>query len=145
MIKLLTRGDAIYIRLRSSEAFAMHDTWCTFLVIFRLLDPHGFKALHGGQNSSTEPRTVLSVGRGVHNRLKVRWRQCLNFLLHARLHALEHCASTCQNDVLEQVLPDVFLALDDCVIRVLMDAVLIVFCSILKVPGVWLEENLGAL
>ena len=132
------------VTLKSSETFAMHDAWCTFLVIFGLLDPHRLKARHGGEDCASEPRTMLSIGRSINLWLKIRRCQRLNFLLHASLHSLEHCAAAGEHDASEQVLPDVLLALDYCVIGVLMDTVLVVFGT-LAVPIGRLEENLGAL
>ena len=67
----------------------------------------------------------------------------MNFLLHASLHSLEHCAASGKHDVFEQVFPDVFLTLDDSMISVLMDTVLIVFHTF-TIPIRWLEEDFGA-
>ena len=132
------------VPLKSSETFAMHDAWCTFLVIFGLFDPHRLKTRHGGEDCATKPRTMLSVGWSIDIRLQVGRCQRLNFLLHASLHSLEHRAAARKHDASEQVLPDVLLALDDRVVRVLMDTVLIIFGT-LAVPIGWLEEDLGAL
>jgi len=67
----------------------------------------------------------------------------LHFLLHPIFHALEHCAATSKNNASEQIPPDVPLALNDRVVRVLMDAVLRVLR--LLPPVTWLEQYFWAL
>jgi len=67
----------------------------------------------------------------------------LYFFLHACLHSFEHRAATSQHNASKQVLPNVFLAFDDGVVSVLVDAILVVLH--LLSPVRWLEQNLGAL
>ena len=86
---------------------------------------------------------MLSIGGRVNIRRQVRWRQSLNFFLHALLHSLEHGAAAGEDDIFEQVPPDVLLALDDCLVSVLMDSILTLIH--LLTPQTWVEENLGTL
>jgi len=86
---------------------------------------------------------VLPIGRGVDLGHQVRGSQCLNFLLHARLHAFEHRAAASKHDVAEKVPPDVTLALHDGVVGVLVDTILAALHLLAPVRG--LEEDLGAL
>ena len=67
----------------------------------------------------------------------------MNFLLHARLHALEHGAASSKHDVTEEVAPDVTIAPYDGLVGVLMDSLNALFHLIEE--EAWLEENLRTL
>lgn len=129
--------------LASSEAFTMDNTCTAFLFIFWLLDKHRIKALHWWENGTSKPSAMLSIGRRVNTWLQVRGSQCLNFLLHAFFHSLEHCAASSEYDISEQILPDVTLTLDNCIVGVLVNTILVVLH--LSKPVVWLEQNFWAL
>ena len=86
---------------------------------------------------------MLSIGGRVNVGKQVRGSQSLHFFLHTITHALEHRAATRKHNVLEQVSPDVFLALDDSLICVLMDSIL-TFLHLLA-PQTRVEKYFGAL
>ena len=78
---------------RHLEALAMNDGWAGFVVLL-LGDPHLLEGGERGQNGATNPHRVLAL-RGSHDLdLHGRGGQCLDLLLHAISHALEHGGAT---------------------------------------------------
>ena len=88
---------------------------------------------------------MFSIGWGVYLGHKVGGCKSLNFLLHARLHALKHSASSSKNNVAEKVSPDITFTFHDSVVGVLMDTILTLVVFSLSLPVRWLEEDLRAL
>ena len=121
----------------------MDNACASFLIILRLFDEHWLEAGHRREDCTTQPRAMLSIGGRVNLRRHVRWSQRLHFFLHALLHTLKHSATASKYDVFEQVPPDVFLTLNDCLVGMLMDSIR-TFIHLLP-PLTRIEEDLRAL
>ena len=78
---------------------------------------------------------MLPVGWGVHIGRHIRGCQSLDLLLHTRLHTFKHSAASSKNDVLEEIAPDVSMALYDGIVGVLMNSVMIVLHLLSPVRG----------
>ena len=85
-----------------SEALLMDDLGA-FLVILLFGDPHGLKLLDTGNDGSSQPAAVFTVGWRLNLWNHGGWCQSLYLLLHSLLHSAKHCASTSQYNILEQV------------------------------------------
>ena len=63
----------------------------------------------------------------------------MNLFRHAKINKLEHSAATCKNNVSEQVLANVLVALHDRVVGVLVDTILSSVCD-----HAWSKKELWA-
>ena len=98
--------------ISGSEALSVNDIRTIRLVLF-LGDPHVLELLDLREDGTTQPAGIFAIGRTFNSRGHVRRRQSCDLLAHAFLHALEHGAATCQNNVFEQISLDVRLALEN--------------------------------
>eukprot|EP00961_Rhodomonas_salina_P294716 3934809-Rhodomonas_salina.1 len=94
----------------------------TALVVVSLGDPHLLKGVEGGQDGAADPDRVLALGGRDDLDLDVGGRKGRDLLAQPVGHAGEHRRTSRQHDVLEQVPPDIAIALHDRVVRRLVDA-----------------------
>merc|ERR1719427_2472042 len=109
-----------YDNTRYLEALAVDDSGAG-LIVFFLGDPQSFKGGQGTKDGATDPDGVLTL-RGSNNLdLDGGWSQCSNLLLHAVSNTSIHGGTTRHDNVGQQVLPDVNVALHDGGVDDLMD------------------------
>merc|ERR1719427_1380791 len=109
-----------YDNTRYLEALAVDDSGAG-LIVFFLGDPQSFKGGQGTKDGATDPDRVLTL-RGSNNLdLDGGWSQCSNLLLHAVSNTSVHGGTTRHDNVGQQVLPDVNVALHDGGVDDLMD------------------------
>ena len=97
--------------------------------------------MEGGEvceDGAADPYTVFPLGRSDDLDLHGWWDKSCDLLLHSVGDTWEHCATSRQNGLGVQVLPDVDVALEDRVVAGLVDT------SRLHTKEGWLEESLGA-
>jgi len=100
----------------------VNDRWTTVIVILLSGDPHGLKLINEREDGSSEPARMLAICGCIDLRTHWGGGKGLNFLLHALLHTLEHGAATSEDDVLEEILLNVVIALHNRFKCVLVDA-----------------------
>ena len=101
------------------EALPVHNGW-TRLIVLLLGDPHLLEGGEGSQDGTTDPDTVLALWWSNYLDLHGGWGQGRD-LLHPVSDAREHPATSRQDGVSIQVLPDVHVTLHDGVVGGLMD------------------------
>ena len=90
----------------------MNDCLAVLLELFAG-DPHWLELVDLRQDGTAQPARVFPVCGCVNLRTHRGRGEGLDLFLHALLHAVEHCAATCEDNVLKQILLDVVLALHD--------------------------------
>ena len=83
------------------------------LVVFLLIDPHGLEGRERGEDGAAEPHRVFTLWWGQDLNFNGRGRQLMQLLPHALAHALEQSRAAGQDDILEQILAHVIIALGD--------------------------------
>ena len=105
-----------------SEAFSVNDRW-TRLVVLLFVYPHGLESTEGGQDGTTEPYTEFPLWRGQYLDFVCARGQLMDLLPHSFTHSIEEGGTTRQNDVLEEVLSNVYIALLHGGVAVLMNTI----------------------
>ena len=118
------------------------DNEGTRLIILLLRDPHLPEGGQGGQDGATNPDTALALRRSNDLDLHGGWGQGSDLLLHPVGNAGEHGATSRQDSVGIQVLPDVHVALHDGVVSGLMDTCGLHAQERGLEQGLWTSESL---
>ena len=114
------------------------------LVVLLLGDPHLLEGGQGGQDGSSDPDGVLSLGRSNDLDLHGGRSQGSDFLLHAVGNSGVHGGAAGQDGVGIQVLPDVNITLHDGVVGGLVDATRLHAQERGLEEGLWTPEPLIA-
>ena len=103
------------------EAFAVNNCGARFIV-FLLGDPHLLEGGQRGQDRSSDPYRVFTLGRSNDLDLHCGWSERRDFFLHSVSDTWVHGGATRQHCVSVQILTDVHIALHDGVVCGLVDA-----------------------
>ena len=107
-------------KVPSSTVPAVHNGWARLIVLL-LGDPHLLEGGQGSQDGTAVPDFILALWWSDDLDLHGGWGQGRDLLLHPLSNAREHRATSRQDGVGVQVLPDVHVTLHDGVVGGLMD------------------------
>lgn len=98
------------------------DNIGTGLVVLGLGDPHGGEGVEGGEDGTTDPDHVLTLGEGVDLDLGAWGSEVGDLLLETLTNVGEHGGTTGEDDVGEEILTDIDIGLLDGVVGGGVDA-----------------------
>ena len=117
----------IYMYIYILEAFSVHNARSE-LVVLHLGDPHLVEGGERGENGSPNPHRVLPLGGSDHLHLHGGGHQFGEFRGHTVRHARVHCGTAREDEVVEQVFPDIQVTFHHRVVHFLMNTTALHSC-----------------